>query len=522
MKNEPRMKTRDVVNKEQSSRSSLDVANDYGWRQRAGFLLGPLLFFLLMIMPEPSGLSPEGKAVLASTVWIAIWWVTEPIPIPATSLLPLFVFPATGVMSPGDSAGPYANPLIFLFLGGFMIALAVERWGLHRRIALLTIRTVGDTPARLILGFMVASAFLSMWISNTAAAMMMTPIGMAVIMQVAKLAKDNDLNIDTSQGNFQFGTALMLGIAYACSIGGVGTLIGTPPNLVFAAAANEMFGLQVGFAQWMAFGIPVAVLGLALCWWYLTKVAFTMELDRIPGGVTIINQELAKLGPMRREEKCTLGVFVLVALSWITRQWLISPLVPGIEDSTIAIIGALLLFLIPVNLREGKFLLDWTSAQRVPWGLLLLFGGGLSIARGFTSTDLASWIGGQLTAFADWPLLALMFATTVLVKFLSEVTSNTATGSMMMPIMGSLALAIGVHPYALMITACVAASFAFMLPVATPPNAVVFGSGYISITQMARAGFGVSVLSVFLVALLTYYLLPLVLGINLFQVPMGL
>ncbi|KXS43446.1 solute carrier family 13 (sodium-dependent dicarboxylate transporter), member 2/3/5 [Candidatus Frackibacter sp. WG12] len=497
--------------------SPFDVDENYGMRQKVGLVLGPLFFLVIMMLPTPEGLSPEGQAVAGVAAWMASWWISEAIPIPATSLLPLVLFPFAGVMDDSPAAAPYANHLIFLFMGGFLLAVAMQRWNLHRRIALKIIKIVGTNASKMILGFMIATGFLSMWISNTATTMMMTPIALSVVMQVADLAKRK--GIDVEQGKFKFGTALMLCIAYSASIGGVGTIIGTPPNTVFVGVVNEMYGIDIGFAQWMMYGVPIAVIGIFFAWIYVTKFAVKIELDELPGGLKVIDKELKKLGRMTGPEKKVLVVFTLVALSWISRKFVISKFFPFVHDSTLAILGAVVLFLIPVDLKKGKFLLDWTTAVKIPWGIILLFGGGLSLASGFKSSGLAEWIGGQLGGLEGMPMFWIMFAVVTMTIFLTEVTSNTASTTMLMPIMAAMASAMSVHPYGMMVTAATAASFAFMLPVATPPNAVVFGSGYVTIPQMAKTGLGLNIFGIIIISLLAYFWLPITWGINLLQVP---
>ena len=486
--------------------------------QLIGLLLGPIFFALTLLFFNPEGLSPEGKAVLASTLWIATWWITEAIPIPVASLLPLVLFPLTQGLDMNTTASSYGDETIFLFMGGFMIALAMEKWNLHRRIALTIISAIGTNMDRIVLGFMVATGFLSMWISNTATAMMMVPIGLAIIYQVSDALKD-DPSVDTSKQNFNFGKALMLGIAYSASLGGVATLIGTPPNTLLAGAINKMYGIELSFAKWMLFGVPLAWTFIFITWFYLVKFAFPSKLKTLPGGRAVIDKEKAALGRASAEEKLVFTIFILAALAWITRSFLLSMFIDGLSDGIIAVIFAILLFIIPSVNRKGDHLLDWETAVKLPWGILLLFGGGLAIASGFKSSGLSEWIGSQLMGLQGVSMFVMILLVCALVLALTEITSNTATASMMYPIMASLAVALGMHPYALMIAAGVAASCAFMLPVATPPNAVVFSSGYVRITDMARAGFALNVFGVILVTLSIYYLLPLVWGIDLTVVP---
>lgn len=492
----------------------------YNTPQLIGLFLGPLLFVLTLLFVNPEGLPPEAKGILASTIWIATWWITEAIPIPATSLLPIILFPLTNGLDVGATTSAYGNDTIFLFMGGFMIALTMEKWNLHKRIALSIISVIGTNTERIILGFMVATGFLSMWISNTATAMMMVPIGLAIIYQVSEALKDDD-SIDTSKENFGFGKALMLGIAYSASLGGIATLIGTPPNTLLAGAVNEIYGIEISFAQWMLFGVPLAWIFIAIAWIYLVKVAYPLKLKQLPGGNQVIRQQKAELGSASYEEKAVFAIFILVALAWISRSFVLDAFAPDLQvtDAMVGLIAAMILFIIPSKNKQGDHLLDWATAVKLPWGILLLFGGGLAIAAGFTNSGLSEWIGSQLIGLQGINVLLIVLIVAALVLFLTEITSNTATASMMFPIMASLAVALSIHPYALMVTAAVAASCAFMLPVATPPNAVVFGSGYLRIPDMAKAGFWLNIIGIFLVGLAVFYFLPLVWGIDLMSIP---
>lgn len=488
----------------------------YTKRQKIGLIVGPLLFVLTLVLFHPEDLPREALAVLASTLWIATWWITEAIPIPATSLLPIILFPITGAVDSKTTTSAYGDDTIFLFMGGFIIALAMERWNLHKRIALVIISAIGTSTERIILGFMIATGFLSMWISNTATAMMMIPIGLAIIYQVSDNLEQEGKQVDRE--NFNFGKSLMLGIAYSASIGGLGTLIGTPPNTIFAGVVKELYGITISFAGWMLFGVPLAIILLFLVWLYLVKAAFPMSFQFIPGGKEVIHEEKERLGSMSYEEKAVFTIFVITAFAWITRTFILEKFIP-INDTTIALIAALVLFIVPSINKQGSYLMNWETAKNLPWGILLLFGGGLAIASGFNKTGLAEWIGAQLTIVSHIPFFWIVLIVTTLVIFLTEITSNTATATMMFPIMASLSLAINVHPYSLMIAAGLAASCAFMLPVATPPNAVVFGSGYIQIGDMIKAGFWINLFSIVIITLAIYYLLPVVWGLDLTHYP---
>jgi sodium-dependent dicarboxylate transporter 2/3/5 len=491
----------------------------YKTRQKIGFFLGPALFVALVVMSPPEGMSVQAQRVAATAVLMATWWITEAIPIPATSLLPVALFPTLGVLGSAEACAPYANHLIFLFLGGFFIAIAMEKWNLHRRIALRTILLVGTSPKRIILGFMVATAFLSMWISNTATAMMMVPIALAVVTQTGDfLRADKTSSIDVTPGHFKFGAALMLAIAYSASIGGVTTIIGTPPNTILVGLVEKMYGQQIGFASWMTLGAPLSLIMLLFTWLYLVKIALPPEIHVLPGGRTFIREELRRLGPISQAELRILVVFTLVAAAWIIRGF-IHIGSQMMHDATIAIIGAIALFIIPADFKKGRFLLDWQAAAKVPWDVIILFGGGLSLANAFTVSGLAQWIGGRLTLLQGVAFPVLLAIVILLAIFLTEVTSNTATAAMLIPIMGSIALAMKVHPFSLMIGAAIASSYAFMLPVATPPNAIVFGTRYITIPQMARVGFVLNIVSTVFITLLILWLLPLLWGIDLQHLP---
>ena len=495
------------------------TVRQYSAGNKVGFFLGPVVFIILLLMPLPAGMKPEAQRVAAVTALMAIWWITEAIPIPATSLLPIALFPLLKIMPSKAATAPYADHLIYLFMGGFFIAVTMERWNLHRRIALNTIKLVGVSPSRMIFGFMAATAFLSMWVSNTATTMMMVPIGLAVIQQAFGF-EGHDLKHGTGSGpEYNFGTALMLGIAYAASIGGVATIIGTPPNVIMVAMIGKMYGQHIGFAQWMAFGVPLALITLLFCWYLLTRVLFPMGDLTLAGGEQIIDHELELLGPMKKEEKWIVAVGCFVGFCWIVRGFVKIPALSMVHDATIGIVGALILFALPTDFKNGKFLLDWKTAVKIPWDVILLFGGGLAIANGFTKTGLADWIAGNLSTLQGMaPILFVMLVVTITI-FMTELTSNTATATLLIPIMGSAAVALGINPYATIIGACVAASFAFMLPVATPPNAVVFGSGCVTIGQMCKAGFWLNIFGIFLITGMTFYLMPLLWGVDLSHLP---
>ena len=483
-------------------------------RQLTGLILGPLVFASLLLIPAPAGLSVAGMRVAALAVLMAVWWVTQAVPLAVTALLPIVLLPVLGVMRTSEVTVAYGNHLIYLFMGGFLIAVTIERWNLHRRIALQTIRLVGDTPDRIVLGFMVATAFLSMWLSNTATAMMMVTIGMAVTTQARQLLQAE--GIQCSDGEFRFGIVLMLGIAYAASIGGIATLIGTPPNALLAGIVEETYGLRIGFAEWMMFGVPLSIAMLASTWFYLTRIAYPDDLRRLPGGRHAIRDELTRLGPMSGQERRVLTVAIVVVIAWVTHGLVGKATFGRLDDSAIAMGGALLLFLCPAGrLTAAPRLLDWQTARGIPWDIIILFGGGFALANAVGASGLTEWLAGRLGLLHGLPLIAVIGAVTVLVIFLTEFTSNTATASLFLPVMGALAQALQIHPLGPMAAAALAASFAFMLPVATPPNAIVFGSRQLTATQMAKAGLWMNVLGIVLITVLVMYLLPVAAHIDL-------
>lgn len=467
--------------------------------QLIGLFLGPLLLLLTLALPAPEGMSDAAWAAAGLMLLMATWWSTEAIPIPATALLPIVLVPALGLGSVREATAPYANPIIFLFLGGFTLGLAMQRWNLHRRIALLTLRSVGDKPKRQIAGFMIATAFLSMWVSNTATSIMMLPIGLSVIAMVGS---------SKPEGQRRYATALLLAIAYSASIGGIATLIGTPPNALLAAYLSENQGVSIGFAQWMLIGVPVTVVMLSLTWWWLTRKDFGLASRGDSGAM--IREELSALGPLQKGEKLVGIVFVLTASAWIFRPLLSDGLMPWLSDTGIAIAAAVAMFLIPVNVKERVFVLDWETAQGIPWGVLLLFGGGLAMAGVISSSGLAEWIAESLSVAGHLPAIVMIVLVAGVIIFLTEVTSNTATAAAFLPLLGALAMSQDLSPLLLTVPAAIAASCAFMMPVATPPNAIVFSSGHMKIQDMIRAGFALNIMGIVVVTLLSYLLLGLV------------
>lgn len=464
--------------------------------RRLSLLLGPAVFLMLNQWSIFSGLSENGHALLGLALWMAIWWLTEAVSIAATALLPLVFFPLFCEISMADTSKAYAHPYVFLFLGGFLLALAIEKWSLHKRLALHIILLVGTEPRKLILGFMLATACLSMWISNTAATVMMLPIALAVIQHQKE---------KTSSATY--GVILMLAIAYAASIGGMSTLIGSPPNLVMAGIVKQNYGLELSFFDWFMFAFPLSALLLISAWWYLTRSLKGVDIRPDTGSSEEIRKELSELGPMGAEEKKLAVVFLLMAFLWTFRSFFLVKWIPALDDSLIAIAGGLLLFVLPA--RGNTRLLDWGDTRELPWGILLLFGGGMALADGFDQSGLAAWIGQQLTFLQLLPFWLILVLLILSVNFLTEITSNLATTAMLLPIVATMSDSLGVHPYFLLFGTTLAASCAFMLPVATPPNALVFGSGLISMKEMIKYGFWFNLISVVILSVLCYFLLPL-------------
>ncbi|MDA2810965.1 SLC13 family permease [Nocardiopsis sp. RSe5-2] len=509
-----------------------------------GRLLGPgLALSAYFLIPADPDLSGAARASLAVAILVAVWWMTEALPLAATSLVPLVALPWLGVLPSGDAAAAYGHPIVFLFLGGFVIALAMQKWNLHKRIALLTMRAIGTKPRQLLLGVMTATWFLSMWVSNTATTMMMLPIGVSVLAMVAaarqaRTAPQGDgaaaasgsgaeedpvaaLSADKDTKNFS--VAMMLGIAFAATIGGLATLIGSPPNLIMSGIMEESYGVHIGFADWMKLGVPLSAVFLIIAWAFLTRVAYPTRLGDVMGGKQVIQEELDGLGPVSRGEWTVLAVFVSTALLWVFKDQLsgwgaltsVLPFIANLDDTTIALTAALALFLIPVSARKGVAAMDWRTAQNgVPWGVLLLFGGGLCLAKAVQDTGLSEWIGGKMGGLGALPVILLVAAVCLIVLLLTELTSNTATATTFLPVLAAVAVGIGIDPMLLMVPAALAATCSFMLPVGTPPNAIVFGSGYVTMPQMIRAGLWLNLIGVVLITAMSMLLGGWALGIT--------
>ena len=472
--------------------------------QLIGLFLGPVLAIAMLSSGAPAGLTEAGWMTAAVGVLMATWWATEAVPIAATALLPIVVFPILGIASIQDTVPPYANKVIFLFLGGFIVAYAMQRWNLHRRIALIVLQHVGGNGRSLFGGFMLAAAVISMWVMNTSTTMMMLPIAVSIIGVIHNTVEHLD---DKGKDHFQY--ALLLGIAYGATIGGMATLVGTAPNALLAAFMQESYGTEIDFASWMLVGLPLSALMLPLAWLMLTRVVFKVDFRTSGEGRAALRRLKEELGPVTVPERRVATVFVLMAVAWVTRPMLIKlPGLSGLDDSVIAIAGALALFILPSGDRKDGLLLRWTYAERLPWGVLLLFGGGLTLASAVSRTGLAEWLGGTLQAVGTLPLPVIVIIAAAMIIFLTELTSNTATTATFLPVVGAIAIEAGFDPIVLTVPVTFAASCAFMLPVATPPNAIVFGSGMLTIPKMVRAGIMLNLVGIVVVSTIALYLAP--------------
>ncbi len=471
--------------------------NAFAWHRWAGFAGGPAVAVLLLIAAGMTSTSSQAWAVGAVGLLMAVWWMTEAVPLATTALLPLVLFPILGISSIETTASSYAHPLIFLFLGGFLLARAMERWGLHKRIAFHILKLGGSKPSSIILSLMTATAFLSMWVSNTATAMVMLPIGQSIV-ATFKEQTGSEERADLTA----FSAALMLGIGYAATIGGMGTLIGTPPNALFAGFMADSYGIRIGFAQWMLVGIPVVVILLPMTWLVLTKVAFRFSLPEFGRTQDILAAKTSALGKMSRGETLVAILMGLTAAAWIFRP-LLGKLFPGLalSDAGIAVTAGVLLFIIPVRRSEGRFLLSWDEAIGIRWDVLILFGGGLALAAAISSSGLDALFGSALSAFGELPVFWLILFVMIFIVYLGELASNTAMAAIFLPIAGATALAMGESPLLLTFPVAIAASLGFMLPVATPPNAIIFGSGAVTAQQMLKAGAVLDVIGIAVVAL---------------------
>jgi sodium-dependent dicarboxylate transporter 2/3/5 len=481
---------------------------------RFGLFAGPITAIALYALLDSSGLSDAGRGTAAVGVWMATWWMTEALPIPATALIPLFAFPWLGIAPMKDAASPYGDPVIFLFLGGFLLGIGMQRQGLHRRIALRMIRAIGTSPSRLVAGFMAASGFISMWVSNTATVVMMLPIGLSLVDLIRREVGEDD------EDARRLGMAILLGIAYASSIGGIATLIGTPPNGLLEAFVRKTYGEQVSFVAWARIGVPFALVYLAVSWFILARCTFRSRFETIRGVEGVVDREIAALGPLRTGEKIVLAVWVVTAGLWISRPLIVTATGWHLDDASIAIASALSLFILPSRSGEpGARILDWPATRDVPWGVLLLFGGGLSLASAIQSNGLAEHIGRSIEGLVAMGAFVPFLAVATIVVFLTELTSNTATTAALLPVLGVVSQSLEIHPYLLLFPATFAASCAFMLPVGTPANALVFGTGRVGLRDMVRAGLWLNVSGIALIVVCFWWLGSFLTGVDLSAFP---
>lgn len=484
----------------------MDESSNHPIVKQAGFIAGPLAFILITTLVGPDFISPSAGKVLAVATWMIIWWISEAAPVSITALLPLIIFPFLGIMKMSEAAAPYANPIIFLFMGGFMIALALEKHRLHERIALNLVRVTGTSGNGIILGFTIATGFISMWISNTATAMMMLPIAISVINLLRRTTSET-----ITLGERNFGIVLMLVIAYAANIGGVATIIGTPPNVVFIGLLDQFSHTKISFGKWMLVGLPLSIAVMGLGYVALTRFLFPNKLQQISGADALIKNRLTDLGPMRTEEKLVLAIFTLTSLSWIFQQPF--NLLLGSEllnDTNIGMAGGALMFLVPASFRQFKFLLVWKDTEKLSWGILILFGGGLCLAQGLSSAGIIQAVGSyiaQQSQSVNWLLFGLITASI----FITELMSNVALIQIFIPVVFGIAANLGIDPILLGMPVTLGASMAFMFPIATPPNAIVFSSGHMNVKDMMRAGLVMNIIALVLIYLGAKILVPLIL-----------
>ncbi|WP_323758340.1 DASS family sodium-coupled anion symporter [Roseivirga sp.] len=471
-----------------------------------GLIAGPLVFFLIPALSPDLWISPDAWKVVGIAAWMIIWWITEAAPIPVTALLPIVLFQLTGVFNANEATAPYANPIIFLFMAGFILGLGMEKHNLHKRIALNLIRFTGTNPNGIILGFMLTTAFLSMWISNTATTVMMLPIALSIT---------SLLNLDNTEdkGKKRFSLVLMLGIAYAANIGGTATIIGTPPNVAWVGFMSEMMNYEVSFAQYLKVGLPTCLIMLTITYFLLTRVLFPSRIKNLADSSQIIDDQIKSLGKISRAEKLVALIFVSTAVAWILRgnlnTWFNTTL---LNDTLIGMIGAILMFATPVSLKRGEFLLDWQYTKKLPWGILLLFGGGLTLAKAMETTEIVQIVGEAIAQQGNVSRLLLVLGLSAFMLFMTEIMSNVALAVIFVPVVLGISLSLNINPMYLSLPVTLAASYAFMMPISTPPNAIVFSSGMIPMKEMIRAGFILNIVAILLLAILSETLIPLVYG----------
>ncbi len=469
-----------------------------------GLIAGPLLFSVFLFYQPDAILNVDAWKVIGIALWMIIWWITEAAPIPVTALLPIILFPLTGIFTIDEATAPYANKIIFLFMGGFMLGLGMERHNLHKRIALNLIKKTGTNPNGIILGFMLTTAFISMWISNTATTVMMLPIALSITQLL-------DIGENAEKGKKRFALGLMLGIAYAANIGGTATIIGTPPNVAWVGFMNNMLGYEVTFAKYLSIGLPICIVMLAITYIMITKVMYPSRLERLSESAQVIDDQLKSLGKMSKPEKYVAVIFIATALTWILRGSINNLLNTDLlNDSIIAVTGGVLMFITPIKLRDNKFLLEWEATTRLPWGILLLFGGGLTLAKAMEKSSIVEYVGESITQGGDINPILLVAGLTAFMLFMTEIMSNVALAVIFIPVVIGISQTLDINPMYLTLPVTLAASYAFMMPISTPPNAIVFSSGMIKMKEMIRAGIFLNLIAIILLVILSQTLLPLI------------
>jgi solute carrier family 13 (sodium-dependent dicarboxylate transporter), member 2/3/5 len=482
----------------------LNTSSEFSISKAIGLIAGPLVFIFLLNTAAPTGLNQEAWKVIALAAWMVAWWITEAMPLPVTALLPMIVLPMLGIFSQEEASTPYASPIVFLFMGGFLIALAMEKRNLHSRIALNLIRVIGTNPNGIILGFMIATAFLSMWISNTATAVMMLPIAVSVVRLLSERISE-----ENQKGVKNFSLVLLLSIAYAANIGGTATIIGTPPNVVMVGYINQFYNYDLAFGKYLLVGIPAAIIMLAITYLLLTKILYPNKIKGQKDTGELVTNKLLALGKISRAEWLVAIIFVLTALAWIFRSPINNIIGNSfLNDTLIAMAGGILMFIVPVNFKKGEFIMDWSATKELPWGILLLFGGGLTLAKAMEVTGIIQSVGEAVSGNSQWELWLLLLALTSIMLFMTELMSNVALCVIFLPVVLGIADGLNIPPLMLAIPVTLASSYAFMMPVSTPPNAIVYSSGYISMKQMVKAGFILNLISIILLMILSQTLIP--------------
>ena len=486
----------------------LNTSSEFSISKLIGLISGPFIFAVLLNANPAFGLNPEAWKVIALAAWMVAWWITEAMPLPVTALLPMIILPILGVFKQEEASAPYASPIVFLFMGGFLIALGMEKRNLHSRIALNLIRVIGTNPNGIILGFMIATAFLSMWISNTATAVMMLPIAMSVVKLLSERISD-----ENKIGVKNFSLVLLLGIAYAANIGGTATIIGTPPNVVMVGYLDQFYDYDMAFGKYLMVGVPAAIIMITITYILLTKILYPNKIKGQKDTGELVTNKLLALGKVSRAEGLVAIIFVLTALTWIFRSP-INNLIGSnlLNDTLIGMAGGILMFIIPVNLKKGEFIMDWSATKELPWGILLLFGGGLTLAKAMEVTGIIQTVGEAVSGNSQWELWLLLLVLTSIMLFMTELMSNVALCVIFLPVVLGIADGLNIPPLMLAIPVTLASSYAFMMPVSTPPNAIVYSSGYISMKQMVKAGFILNVISIIMLMILSQTLIPWVYG----------